>query len=154
MKYYKTMEEVEISAYLFNYYLTEEDQSEHITVLEHATRSKIVEFMCKSFFLHSDMLLSESCFDGMTMEEVTTSINESWHRATKKVAGGPRPQHNLGEATKRITDRREQNMASKARRAAFDATSMPAKIKDRKLYSRALTQYTNRKVYKEYTSSP
>lgn len=76
MEYYKTREEVEMSAYLYNYYLTEEDQSDHITVLEDETRSKIVEFMCKPFFLHSNMLF-ESYFEGMTMEEVTTCINES-----------------------------------------------------------------------------
>ena len=61
IKYYKNMGEVEMSAYLFNFYMTEEDQSEHITVLQSATRSKIVEFLCKSFFVHSDMLF-ESCF--------------------------------------------------------------------------------------------
>ena len=44
----------------------------YITVLEAATRSKIVEFLCKSFFVHSDMLF-ESCFEGTTMEEVTTA---------------------------------------------------------------------------------
>lgn len=90
IKHYKTMEEVEMSSFLLNLYLTEQDQSQHAATLESATRSKIVEFLCKSFFIHSDMLF-ESCFDGRTMGEVCTSINEAWHRATKIVASGPRP---------------------------------------------------------------
>ena len=141
-----------MSAFLFNFYMTEEDQSEHITVLQSATRSKIVEFLCKSCFVHSDMLF-ESCFEGMTMEEVTTSINEAWHRATKRVAEGPRPNHDLGKAAKRINKRTAQNEASKGKEAAFAATSIPAKSEDRKRYCRALIDYCNRKLYKEYKSS-
>ena len=128
------MEEVQLSAYLFEYYMTEEDQSQHITTLQEATRAKIVEFLCKSFFVHSEMLF-ESCFDGMTMEEVTTSINEAWHRATKRVEGGPRPNHDLGESMQRINKRTNQNTTSKAKRSAFDATAKPAKAEDRKKYS-------------------
>ena len=152
IKYYRNMEEVEMSAFFFNYYMTEEDQSDHITNLEAATRSKIVEFLCKSFFVHSDMLF-ESCFEGMTMENVTTSINEAWHRATKRVAGGPRPKHDLAESAKRINKRTEQNETTKAKKAAFDATSIPAKSDDRKRHSRALTDYCNRQLDKEYKSS-
>ena len=114
IKYYRTMEEVEMSAFLFNYYMTEEDQSDHITCLEAATWSKIVEFLCKSFFAHSDMLF-ESCFEGMMMEEVITSINEAWHRATKRVAGGLCPNHDLGESAGRINKMTEQNETVKGK---------------------------------------
>ena len=153
IKYYKTMEEVELSAFLLNYYMTEEDQSDHIGKLNEASRSKIVEFLCKSFFVHSDMLF-ESCFEGMTMEEVTTSINEAGHRATKRVAGGPRPNHGMGESAKQITKRNEQNETAKAKSAAYDATSMPGKAEDRKRYSRELTNFCNKKLFKEYKYSP
>ena len=95
------MEEVELSAYFMEYYMTEADQTDHITTLNEISRSRILEFLCKSFFVHSEMLF-ESCFDGMTMEEVTTSINESWHRATKRVEGGPRPNHDLGDSMQKI----------------------------------------------------
>ena len=152
IKYYKSMEEVEVSAFMFNFYMTEEDQSEHITVLKSATRSKIVEFACKSFFVHSDMLF-ESCFNGMTMDEVTTSINEAWHRATKRVAGGPRPNHDIGTAAKKIHNLTEQNERSKAKAAAFAVTSAPAKSEDRKLYVRTLTSYCNKKLLKERNHS-
>lgn len=115
-----------MSSYLFNLYLTKEDQSEHIAALQAASRSKIIEFLCKSFFIHSKMLF-ESCFEGMTMGEVCTSINESWQRATKRVADGPRPNHDLGESSKRINKRTAQVETAKAKRAAYDATSMQAK---------------------------
>ena len=152
IKYYKTMEEVEMSADMYNFYMTEEDQSEHIAALEAATRSKILEFMCKSFFVHSDMLF-ESCFDGMTMEEVTTSINEAWHRATKRVAGGPGPSHDVGTAAKRIHNLTEQNEQGKAKEAAFHVTSAPAKGDDRKCYVRSLTNHCNKKLFKEWKKS-
>ena len=77
-KHKTTMEEVKCSAFMFNYYMTEEDQCDHIGLLEVATRSKIVHFLCKSFFVHSDLLF-KSCFEGMTIENVTTNINEAWH---------------------------------------------------------------------------
>ena len=82
-------------------------------------------------FVHSDMLF-ELCFEGMTMEEVTTSINEIWHRATKRVIGGPRPNHDLGKAAKIINKRTSQNVASKGKRAAFAATYIPTKSEDSK----------------------
>ena len=152
IKYYKTKDEVELSAYLFHLYMTEDDQSGHITKLEAACRSPIVEYICKSFFINSEMLF-ESCFEGMTMEEVTTSINESWHRATKRVAGGPQPGHDLGMSAQRIDDRTKQNEHFKAKKAAFDTTSMPAKGEDRKVYCRGLSRYCNKKIIKDYKKS-
>ena len=122
------MQEVELSAFLLNYYMKEEDQSDHIGKLEAASRSKIVEFLCKSSFVHSDMLF-ESYFEGMKMEEVTICINEAWHRAEKRVAGGPRPNHTLGESAKRITKRTDQVENAKAKSATYNATSMPGKAK-------------------------
>ena len=95
----------------------------------------------------------ESCFDGMTMEEVITSINEAWHRATKRIAAGPRPNHGVGEAAKQITDRTEQNDTSKAKNAAFAVTSIPAKAVDRTKYVRGLTDHCNKKLSKEHKSS-
>ena len=88
IKFYRTREEVEMASHLMNYYMREDDQSDHLAALKAATCSNIVEWLCKSFFIHSDMLF-ESSFEGMTMCEVCTSINESWHRAVKRVEGGP-----------------------------------------------------------------
>ena len=60
----------------------------------------------------------------------------------------------MGEAAKRITKRTEQNEATKAKRAPYDATSVPAKAEDIKQYmaltTKLLTDYYNRKLYKEY----
>ena len=91
-------------------------------------------------------MLFGSCFEGMNVEEVTTSINEAWHRATKRVVGGPRPNHSLVESAKRITKRNEQNEKAKAKSAAYDATSMPGMAKDRKRYSRELTNCCKKTV--------
>ena len=63
-------------------------------------------------------MLFDSCFYRMTMEEVTTSISESYHRATKRVAGGPRPFHDLGEAAERINNRSQKTNQAKEKRAA------------------------------------
>ena len=49
------------------------------------------------------------------------------HRATKRVEGGPRPNHDLGDSMQRIKQRTDQNTTLKARRAAFDATAKQAK---------------------------
>ena len=149
IKNYKTMEEVELSAYLFEYYMTKKDQVLHITTLQEANRTKIVEFLCKSFFVHSEMLF-ESCFDGMTMEEVTTSINEAWHRAMKRVEGGPRPNHELGESMQRINNRTKQNTTFKAKRAAFDPTAKPAKAEDHKKYDTGLTNHCNKYLHMSF----
>jgi len=148
IKHYRTMEEVEMSAYLFNWYMTENDQSQHMTSLADTSRTKIMDFMCKSFFPHSDMLF-ESCFDGMTLEKVTTSICESWHRATKRVSGGPKPNHDIGESAKRINKLTEKKQIAKAKKAAYNVTSIPSKAEDREKYSRELTDYCNRKLLKE-----
>ena len=61
------------------------------------------------------------------MENQTSSICEAWHRATKRVAGGPRPTHDLGESARRINKRTEQNETAKAKKATYDATSIPSK---------------------------
>mmetsp|Transcript_18532 Transcript_18532/g.44576 ORF Transcript_18532/g.44576 Transcript_18532/m.44576 type:complete len:336 (+) Transcript_18532:565-1572(+) len=152
IKNYKTMEEVELSAYFMEYYMTEVDQTDHIATLDKITRSKILEFLCKSFFVHSEMLF-ESNFDGMTMEEVTTSINEAWHRATKRTDGGPRPNHNLGESMQKIKRRTDQNTASKAKRAAFDATAKPAKMEDMSKYDTGLTDFCNKHLFMSFKRS-
>ncbi len=108
IKTYRTMEEVQMSAYFINWYMTENDQTYHISSLDDGSRTKIWYFLCKSFFPNSDMLF-ESSFDGVTFKKVTTSICEAWHRATKRVAGGPKPNHDIGESSKRINRLTEQN---------------------------------------------
>jgi len=149
IKNYKTMEEVELSTYFMEHDMTEEGQTDHITTLKKITRSKILDFLCKSFFVHSEMLF-ESCFDGMTMEEVTTSINKAWHRATKRVEGGPRPNHDLGDSMQKIKKRTDQNTTSKAKRAAFDATAKPAKPDDMKKYDTGLTDFCNKHLHMSF----
>ena len=72
---------------------------------------------------------------------------------TKRVAGGPRPNHGMGESAKRITKRTEQNETAKAKSAAYDATSMPGKAENRKRYLRELTNFCNKKLFKEYKCS-
>jgi len=152
IKNYKTMEEVELSAFLMEYYMTEVDQTDHIAILKEDTRRKIMEFLCKSFFVHSEMLF-ESNFDGMTMEEVTTSIIEAWHRATKRVEGGPRPNHDLGFSMEKIKTRTDKNTTSKAKRAAFDATAKPSKQEDRLKFDTGLTDFCNRHLFNSFKRS-
>jgi len=152
IKNYKTMEEVELSAYFMEYYMTEVDQTDHIATLDKITRSKILEFLCKSFFVHSEMLF-ESNFDGMTMEEVTTSISEAWHRATKRVDGGPRPNHDLGFSMQKIKTRTDKNTVSKAKRAAFDATAKPPKQEDRLKFDTGFTDFCNKHLFNSFKRS-
>ncbi len=94
-------------------------------------------------------MLFESSFDWVSFEKVTTSICEARHRATKRVAGGPKPNHDIGESSKRITrvDRRE--LQTKSKDAADNATSIPSKAEDREKYSQELTDYYNRQLLKE-----
>ena len=149
IKHYENSDEVEFSMMLLNYYLNEPDQSLHFGQLEERTRSKLLEYLAKSFFVNGDMLF-ESCFEGMTMANVTTSINESWHRATKKHSSGPRPNHDLEESSKRITNITERNEKKKARKTAFDANAVQAKSSDREINLRELTDYCNEKLFEQY----
>ena len=81
--------------------MSEEDHSEHITEPEESVCSKIITFLCKSFFTDSELLFA-SYLDKMKMGEVTTSINNKWHRSTKKIQKVvQKPCHDLGTVARR-----------------------------------------------------
>ena len=74
IKYYENMDEVEFLMTLFNYYLTQEPKN-HFGELQLNTQKKLVNFLASSFFISNNTSFG-SYFGGMTMENVTTSINE------------------------------------------------------------------------------
>ena len=74
IKYYEDEDKVSFCMMLMNYYITE-DQNLHFGELGETARAKLVDYLSKSFFRNGDMLF-ESCFVGMTMANVNTSINQ------------------------------------------------------------------------------
>ena len=76
-KHYKDSDKIELSTYLLNHYLTE-NQDTYFAVLEDEFRGKLREFITKSYMEHRKKLFG-AYFPGMTIGFVTTSINKPWH---------------------------------------------------------------------------
>ena len=95
---YETEEEVKLASKLLIRYLSD-DQSEYICEIDELLRKKMCKFCIKTFFCCGRKLF-DAYFSGMTIGLVTSSISESYHRATKKAVDGTRPR--AFDSTKKI----------------------------------------------------
>ena len=113
-KHYETVEEINISAELLKLYMTE-DQDSHFAVHEEEFRRLLTEFMTSSY-LEKGHKMFDAYMPGMTLAQITSSGNESYHCAVKYVADGPRPCHDLNELKKKTGPRgiQSQSRQSKA----------------------------------------
>jgi len=150
LKHYELQEEIRLSQYLLTFYLNDE-QDDHFAELDVSFRNSFKGYLTNSFF-ENEKKLVEAFFGGMTMDFVTTGINESWHRAFKYSVNGPRPRHDVAEAADRIICLEEKKDSRKSVKTAFDLTSTFAKSKHRseQFYIAELTNYCNTKLFKEH----
>ena len=154
IKHYEDEKEIQFSLNLLDFYLKEEDQSNHFGVIEESVRAKVRVFVTKSFQEHGHKLF-EASFTGMTLGNVTTSINEAEHRAIKKHTSGPRPQDDIAESADKINEIFDSKENRKAKQVAFDATSTFGKAEDRDKNVAGLTDYVNKLLCREcYTEAP
>lgn len=150
-KHYETEEEIEVASFLLLRYLSE-PQDSNFAQHDENFRRKIKEFVSSSF-LEKGRKLFDAYLPGMTMGIVTTSNNESYHRAVKKAEAGPRPCDGLDDA-KRLIDKLETHRNSlKGQHTAFDWTATMAKESDRRHWVKQLSDYCNKELIGQHGHS-
>ena len=142
IKHYEDANEVQCSLTFLKHYLSEEDQSEHFGEIKNSAREKIREFITKSFEPHRFKLF-EAFFEGMTMNNCTTCINEAEHRSYHHSALGPRPKHDIAESAGKISKLTDMKNAKKAKKTAFDINATFSKAEDRDAAAKDLSDYCN-----------
>ena len=151
-KHYETKEEIKVASFLLPRYLSERQDSHFAEHNENSCR-KIKEFVTTSF-LEKGQKLFDAYFTGTTLGLVTTTSNtESYHRAVKKAADGPRPCNGLDE-TRLLLDKLEaRRNFMKGQRTAFGVTATMAKKIDRKYWVRKLSDYCNKQLVGQHSHS-
>ncbi|KAL7549107.1 hypothetical protein ACHAWF_012377 [Thalassiosira exigua] len=149
VKYYVSDEEVEFSFNLLSWYISTEDQSFHFGKLKSATRSKIKEFLVKSFYLKRHKLF-EPYMNGTTLYDCTSSGNESEHSATKRNTLGPKPCHDIAESARRIDQVSKRREDKKINQTCYDVNAQFTKQDDRHSNVDGLTDYINDILNDEY----
>ena len=86
----------------------------------------------------------------MTLGFVTTSINESYHAATKKIPDGPRPSDDLHLARQKLSNVEKRRELLKPRRILFNHTATQGKKSDRMKSVKQISNYCNKKLMKEH----
>ena len=94
-------------------------------------------------YLEKCHTMFDAYIPGMTLEQVTSSNNESYHHAVKYVADEPRPCHDLNESRNRLDQGESNRNHTKAKRNNFDATTVYGKREDRDNLVREFTNYCN-----------
>lgn len=148
IKYYECADEVDLAMMFLQHYLTE-SQDRHYGTISDDLRKEMREFITKSFQCNGNKLFEASFADIMSMGNVTTAINECEHRVYKKHSQGPRPQHDLAEARKRIDNINERKEGAKSRKVAADMKSSLGKAKEREMKDDRLTDYCNELLLEE-----
>ena len=149
IKHYESLEEVEFSMTLLNKYLNE-GQKDHYGQLKDDVRVAIRQFITKSFQFNGSMLFEATFSEFMTMGNCTTSINEAEHHAYKIHAAGPRPQHDIAEAARRINQMNEEKEVRKSTKVAKAMKSNYGKASDREERDNLLSEFCNNHLSNEH----
>ena len=140
-KHYNIVDKINISAELLLLYMTE-DQESYFVVHDEDFCCLLIDFMTASYLGKCHKML-DVYMPGMTLGQVTSSNNESYHSAVKYVTNGPRPYHDLNESRYRLDHKESNYNHVKAKRNNFDTTLVYGKQEDRDNYVREFTVYCN-----------
>ena len=143
-RHYETHEEIQFASSLLQKYLTE-SQERHFACHNKDFRRKLKEFITTKYLENAHKYF-DAYFPGMTLGLVTTSNNESYHRATKKALDGPKPCDGIDEARERIDGLEKRRNTIKKHKAAFDQTATMGKDSDRKMRVKQFSDYCNKEL--------
>ena len=141
---YETKGEIKVASAFLLQYLSE-PQDSHFAVHDEEFRRKIKEFVSTKY-LEKGQKLFDAHFPGMTLGLVTSSNNESYHRAVKEAEDGPRPCDGLDEARELLDTLEARRNTLKSQRTAFDVMATMAKKSDRKYRVNKLSDYCNKEL--------
>ncbi|KAL7551652.1 hypothetical protein ACHAWF_014837 [Thalassiosira exigua] len=151
VKYYVSDEEVALSFSLLSWYLGVEDQSYHFGRLKQETRSKIKQFVIKSFYDKRHKVF-EPYQSGTTLYDSTSSGNESEHSATKRNPLGPKPCDDIAESARKIDIVAKRREEKKINQTCYDINAQFSKIEDRQSHVDGATDYINDIIKDEHSS--
>ena len=124
-RHYESEGKIKVASTFLLQYLSE-PQDSHFVVHDEEFCRMIKEFVSTKY-LEKGRKLFDAHFPGMTLGLVTTSNNESYHRAVKKAEEGPRPCDGLNKARELLDKLEARRNTLKSQCTAFDVTATMAK---------------------------
>lgn len=152
VKCYETQEELDFADKLMNFYLQEEDQSDHVGVLDKACRDALKQYKTKTFEPSAKKLF-EANFDCRTFGKCTTGINEAEHRVIKYSDLGPRPCDDIGSTHRKLYDLHKTRTVANSKKAAHLANTQLTNDAEHFFSAEDITPYCNERLRKNLNDS-
>ena len=145
----ETEDESNLLLTLLDCYL-DEDNSNHRGSLSSQLKTKVRDFITKSFEDKQHKLFAHNFFDFRDFGKITSSLVEAENSAAKRHSYAPTPMDNIDTAQQKMEERTLQRHRERRRRSADGLTSLPASEEHRDATVTELTKYASDRLWEQH----